>query len=253
MPGWSKLALTLGCFAVTGGLFFSSLREDARQASQGFFSALADALHQSSATAAEAQAPSVSPDAFVSRFGSGGDVTLRPLTGPDPIVPLPQFSPAPPADPGPAELADADRAIVLSLVRTTLIALHQANITGNYTVFRELGSPSFQENNSDARLAETFAAVRKSGVGLDAVALTDPHIVHAALSSDKMLQIASTLATKPVPVQFQLVFQQVDASWRLYTISLGPDRSAMTVSEITAPAVEKPGSPTRQGSPKLSQ
>lgn len=62
------------------------------------------------------------------------------------------------------------------------------------------------------------------------MALFDPQVVKAGLTADKMLHIAATLATKPVPVQFELVFQDIDGSWRLYTISIGPDRAAMAAT-----------------------
>jgi len=52
--------------------------------------------------------------------------------------------------------APIDRNGVLILIRSALIALDQANKTGNYTVMRDLGAPGFQVNSA-ARLAEIFA------------------------------------------------------------------------------------------------
>jgi hypothetical protein len=49
--------------------------------------------------------------------------------------------------------AQIDRNGVLILIRQTLLALDQANKTGNYTVLRDLGSPDFQANTA-AGLAE---------------------------------------------------------------------------------------------------
>src|SRR5262245_31888431 len=65
----------------------------------------------------------------------------------------------PPAthEPTPAPI---DRNGVLILIRSTLLALDQANKTGNYTVLRDLGSPAFQVNTA-ARLAEIFVPQRK--------------------------------------------------------------------------------------------
>jgi hypothetical protein len=53
----------------------------------------------------------------------------------------------------------ADRELVTILVRTTVVAVHQANITGNYTVLRDLASPALQEKYMAApeRFAETFS------------------------------------------------------------------------------------------------
>ena len=46
---------------------------------------------------------------------------------------------------------------MLILVRTTLLALDQANKTGNYTVLRDLAAPGFQVDTA-ARLAEISPA-----------------------------------------------------------------------------------------------
>src|SRR5262249_10351761 len=69
--------------------------------------------------------------------------------------------------------AQIDRNGVLILVRTTLLALDQANKTGNYTVLRDLGAPDFQANSA-AQLAEIFAQQRKDNVDLSGVAVIDP-------------------------------------------------------------------------------
>jgi hypothetical protein len=66
-----------------------------------------------------------------------------------------------------------DRNGVLILIRSTLLALDQANKTGNYTVLRDLGSPGFHSNTA-ARLAEIFAAQRKDNIDLSGTAVLDP-------------------------------------------------------------------------------
>ena len=84
-----------------------------------------------------------------------------------------------PASPAPAERAQAptpapiDRNGVLILIRSTLLALDQANKTGNYTVLRDLGAPGFQAN-TDARLAEIFATQRRDNLDLSGIAAHRP-------------------------------------------------------------------------------
>src|SRR5258708_27275011 len=58
-----------------------------------------------------------------------------------------------------------DRNGVLILIRSTLLALDQANKTGNYTVLRDLGSPCFQTNTA-ALLAALFSSPRKGHTDL---------------------------------------------------------------------------------------
>ena len=77
---------------------------------------------------------------------------------------------APPtAIPSPIEL--------LNLIRTTLLALNQANLTGNYTVLRDLGAPDFQRSNNASVLADTFRDLRVRRIDLSPVATINPKLV----------------------------------------------------------------------------
>ena len=71
--------------------------------------------------------------------------------------------------------AQIDRNGVLILIRSTLLALDQANKTGNYTVLRDIGAPGFQ-TNSAARLGEIFAKLRNDNLDLSGVAVIDPQL-----------------------------------------------------------------------------
>jgi len=77
-----------------------------------------------------------------------------------------------PVAPNPAQI---DRNGVLILIRETLLALDQANKTGNYSVLRDLGAPGFQANSA-ARLAEIFAQQRRDNIDLSGVAVIDPQL-----------------------------------------------------------------------------
>jgi len=58
-----------------------------------------------------------------------------------------EAKPAAAPEPKPAQI---DRNGVIILIRSSLIALDQANKTGNYTVLRDLGAPNFQATNTAA-------------------------------------------------------------------------------------------------------
>ena len=60
------------------------------------------------------------------------------------------------------------------LIRSTLIALNQANDTGNYTVFRDLGSSAFQGANSAADLAGLFGNLRRQRIDLMPIIFVAP-------------------------------------------------------------------------------
>jgi hypothetical protein len=59
-----------------------------------------------------------------------------------------------------------DALTVARLVWSSLAALDHANQTGNYSVLRDLGAPSFQVNNSAATLAGIFERIRTAQIDL---------------------------------------------------------------------------------------
>lgn len=54
----------------------------------------------------------------------------------------------------PAVQTEGDRLLLLSLLESTLIAVNNANLTGNYSVLKELASPTFQARFSLTNLAD---------------------------------------------------------------------------------------------------
>src|SRR5262245_15575137 len=90
-------------------------------------------------------------------------------------------APTPPGQPSrstavlPARVPPVPAPIVtLALVRNALLAVDQANKSGNYTVLRDIAGPDFHDNNDPARLAQIFASLRAQRVDLLAVAVTVP-------------------------------------------------------------------------------
>jgi hypothetical protein len=123
----------------------------------------------------------------------------------------------------PAIQSQADSDLISTLLRTTLVALHQANVTGNYTILRDIAAPSFQARNTAADLALIFAQLRRQNIDLAPAVLLEPQFTQApAIDQQNLLRVSGTLPTKPVGVIFDLAFQVVNGSWRLFGISIGP-------------------------------
>jgi hypothetical protein len=66
---------------------------------------------------------------------------------------------------------------LLIMVRSTLIALHHGNVTGNYTVLRDLAAPGFQAANSAASLGQIFGNLRAQRIDLAPALLLTPELV----------------------------------------------------------------------------
>jgi hypothetical protein len=114
---------------------------------------------------------------------------------------------------------------LLILINSALIALNQANATGNYTVLRDMAAPGFKRVNSPERLAQVFANLRNRNLDLSPVVLFQPKLFRKPAISDKgMLRITGFFPTAPERVNFDLIFQPVQGKWRLYGIAANTQR-----------------------------
>jgi hypothetical protein len=110
---------------------------------------------------------------------------------------------------------------LILLIKTTLIAFNHANITGNYTVLRDLASPNFQQANSPARLGEIFGAERAQKTDITPILLLRPSLSRpAAIDGDGRLLVQGFFPSKPKQVNFLLIFEVVANEWRLYALSV---------------------------------
>ncbi len=110
---------------------------------------------------------------------------------------------------------------LLMMIRTTLIALNHANRTGNYTVLRDLAAPSFQATNNPARLGQIFAKLRAKNLDLSPIVLVSPQLLaKPAITAQGMLHIRGLFPTRPLQINFELLFQPVTGHWRLFGLSV---------------------------------
>ena len=103
-----------------------------------------------------------------------------------------------------------------------MVALDQADVTGNYTVLRDISAPGFRDKNSAADLARIFAPIRDAKIDLSQAVLLDPHISKATVNEQKMLYVVGAFDTKPLPVSFELLFEPAGGRWRIFGISVTP-------------------------------
>lgn len=107
------------------------------------------------------------------------------------------------------------------LIRTTLIALNQANRTGNYTVLRDLSAPAFARTNDAAKLAEIFAKLRKRGLDISPILFFQPKLRGPAkLTDNGLLRLTGYFETKPEQISFDMLFQPVSGDWLLFGLAV---------------------------------
>jgi len=116
--------------------------------------------------------------------------------------------------------APLDPPAQLMLIRNALTLVNHANLTGNYTVLRDLASPRFRQRNSAADLSGTFANLRQQKLDLSPVLVIQPQFTQPPQLVGDRLQLVGLFPTRPQAVQFALAFQQVEGGWMIDEISL---------------------------------
>jgi len=157
--------------------------------------------------------------------------------GPKPSHPAtPKPAPASPRPTAQQQTMPVSIEQALYLVRSTLLTLNDANLSGNYTVLRDLAAPDFQARNTAADLGQTFSDLRRRNFDLYGAALLAPQLtVVPALDQSGMLHLAGYIPTRPQQINFDLMFQVVGNRWRLYSISIVTPEAVPAQPQAQAP------------------
>ena len=106
------------------------------------------------------------------------------------------------------------------LIRGPLTALHQANVTGNYGVLRDLGGPSFRLNTS-AELARLFEPVRSVGLDLLQVLVIEPVVTRGPLLDEQgLLRLSGFFPMPSYQLTFDIAYEPAEGEWKLYGLAV---------------------------------
>ncbi len=169
-----------------------------------------------------------------------------------------QYAPAPApqqqTEAAPAAPAVPDDARLVLMIRNAVLALNQANMTGNYSVLREMGTPAFQMANSPARLGEVFTTLRSRKIDLSPIMLFNPKLTSpAALDDGQVLRLIGFFPTSPEQVQFELAYQHYGERWMIAGLAINvapPADGAQAAAGQPAQASADAGAPAKPGEPK---
>lgn len=130
-------------------------------------------------------------------------------------APAPLFAatPPPPAAAQPAATPSSEELSIL--VHATLLALSQANQTGNYTVLRALTSRDFQVRNTPEQLAAAFHSFRDDRIDLAPIVLYAPVWSPPPSLQNGVLRLVGYFPTRPREVAFDLIYVREDGAWRI--------------------------------------
>ena len=116
-----------------------------------------------------------------------------------------------------------DALTISKLIWSTMAAVDHANVTGNYSVLRDLGAPSFQANNNAAALASVFQGIRNQRVDLGNVLLVSPNYeIPPTFVDGGLLRVRGIFPLRPTAIGFDLLFQPVGGRWALFGVSVAP-------------------------------
>ncbi|HEX8467809.1 MAG TPA: hypothetical protein VF620_08390 [Allosphingosinicella sp.] len=138
-------------------------------------------------------------------------------------------------------MATPDPLTTAKLVWTIMAAVDHANQTGNYSVLRDLGAPSFQENNNAAALATIFQSIRTQRLDLsNALVVSPTYDIPPTIIEGGILRARGVFPLRPTAIAFDLLFQPIGGRWALLGISVAP-----TLRPTTPPAAPAARAPRR--------
>ena len=139
---------------------------------------------------------------------------------PQPSPPAPvQLAPAATPTPDKPPLPSAEQ--LISIVRNVLLAVNDANLTGNYTVLRDLSAPDSQGLNTPERLEESFRPIRQQGTDFSIVSVATPRFAQLpAFTPQGYLRVNGEFDSSP-RITFDIFLQHVAGRWRPYAIGVG--------------------------------
>src|SRR5215475_8772499 len=110
---------------------------------------------------------------------------------------------------------------LIVLVRNVLLAVNDANLTGNYTVLRDLSAPDSQALNTPERLEESFRPIRQQGTDFTIVAVAAPRFTQLpTFTPQGYLRVNGEFDSVP-RITFDIFLQHVADRWRPYAIGVG--------------------------------
>jgi hypothetical protein len=107
------------------------------------------------------------------------------------------------------------------LIKSTIMAIHQANQTGNYSVLRDLGTPGFRERFDQARLTAVFAKLRSLRVDFSPVLSMAPSLYKVPeLTAANEVHLTGDFSTQPLQVHYDLAFAWIGGEWRIEGLAI---------------------------------
>lgn len=109
------------------------------------------------------------------------------------------------------------------MIWSTVAAVHHANLSGNYSVLRDISAQPFQINYNPAKLTEIFAGLRNSNINLSNALLVPPTYYEAPqMVREDLFRVKGLFQLRPISLTFDMFFQWEQGRWKLAGIDIQP-------------------------------
>lgn len=127
------------------------------------------------------------------------------------------------------ELPDADYQTIL--IKSTLMTLNDANLSGNYTVLQRRAAKPFRDAYSPRQLAELFTVFAEEEINIAAILVEDAiPSTETTITDAGVLHMEGVFPTMPSNVIYTLDFVPSDDGWKMIgiNVNLAPSEGANT-------------------------
>ena len=132
-----------------------------------------------------------------------------------------------------------------ALVKSTLMTLNDANLTGDYRVLHARLSEPFRKQYTPERLKQSFREFHDKNVDIDIICALAPVFEQPpTVDPEGKLVLRGMFPTEPTRVSFELDFVPTDNEWKLIQIKVRVAPSA------DGPPVPEPPQPPAAGKGK---
>lgn len=108
-----------------------------------------------------------------------------------------------------------------ALVKSSLLSLNDANVTGNYAVLHAKLSKPFRQQFPPEKLKETFKEFGQGNADFDIIAAMPPaYEQKPVVDQDGKLVVTGSFPTEPSRLLFELEFIPSDGEWKLIRIQV---------------------------------
>ena len=117
--------------------------------------------------------------------------------------------------------------VLEALVKSSLLSLNDANVTGNYAVLHAKLSKPFREQFPPEKLKATFKEFSQGNADFDIIAAMKPaYDPPPEVDGDGKLVVKGSFPTEPSRLLFELEYIPSDGEWKLIRIHVKLDSNS---------------------------